>query len=54
MRHVEGDPDEPLVMNRLYNAVTPPPYALPGGKALGLDADRDHAGRWELQRVSDG
>ena len=35
VRHVEGDPDEPLVMNRLYNAVTPPPYALPGGKARG-------------------
>jgi type VI secretion system secreted protein VgrG len=35
VRHVEGDPDEPLVMTRLYNAVTPPPYALPGGKARG-------------------
>lgn len=33
VRHVEGDPDVPIVMSRLYNAVTPPPYALPAGKA---------------------
>ncbi len=33
--HAEGDPDTPLVMSRLYNALTPPPYALPGGKARG-------------------
>ena len=35
VRHVEGDPDVPIVMSRLYNAVTPPPYALPAGKARG-------------------
>jgi type VI secretion system secreted protein VgrG len=35
VRHVEGDPDVPIVMNRLYNAVKPPPYALPAGKARG-------------------
>jgi type VI secretion system secreted protein VgrG len=35
IRHVEGDPDVPIVMNRLYNAVKPPPYALPAGKARG-------------------
>ena len=33
--HVEGDADEPIVMSRLYNTVTPPPYALPAGKARG-------------------
>ena len=35
MRHVEGDVDQPLVMGRMVNAVAPPPYALPGGKARG-------------------
>ena len=35
VRHVEGDPDVPIVMNRLYNTVKPPPYALPAGKARG-------------------
>lgn len=33
VHHAEGDPDTPLVMARLYNTVTPPPYALPEGKA---------------------
>jgi type VI secretion system secreted protein VgrG len=35
VRHVEGDPDTPIVMARLYNTGTPPPYALPAGKARG-------------------
>lgn len=29
IRHNEGDADKPYVMGRLYNGVTPPPYALP-------------------------
>lgn len=35
IRYLEGDVDRPVVMSRLYNAVAPPPYALPGGKARG-------------------
>ena len=27
--HLEGDPDRPLVMGRMYNGTTPPPYNLP-------------------------
>ena len=27
--HLEGDPDQPLVMARMYNGTTPPPYNLP-------------------------
>ncbi|WP_437681532.1 type VI secretion system Vgr family protein [Sorangium sp. So ce131] len=29
VRHLEGDADRPFVMGRVYNALTPPPYALP-------------------------
>jgi type VI secretion system secreted protein VgrG len=33
LRHEDGDADRPLVMGRVYNALTPPPYALPDGAA---------------------
>ena len=32
VRHLDGDADRPLVMGRMYNAATPPPYALPENK----------------------
>jgi type VI secretion system secreted protein VgrG len=31
--YVDGNPDEPLVLGQVYNAVTAPPYALPAMKA---------------------
>ena len=33
--YLEGDVDRPYVMNRWYNGVNKPPYALPAGKARG-------------------
>jgi type VI secretion system secreted protein VgrG len=32
---LEGDPDRPIVLGRVYNAEKSPPYALPGAKATG-------------------
>lgn len=32
LNFVEGDPDEPFVFGRMYNAKTPPPYKLPKHK----------------------
>jgi type VI secretion system secreted protein VgrG len=33
VRHSDGDADRPLVMGRMYNALTPPPYRLPKDSA---------------------
>lgn len=30
----DGDPDRPIVVGRVYNPMTPPPYALPGKKTM--------------------
>jgi type VI secretion system secreted protein VgrG len=35
VRYNEGDVDQPVVMARMYNGATPPPYALPANKARG-------------------
>jgi type VI secretion system secreted protein VgrG len=39
---LEGDPDNPLVTGRVYNAENMPPVALPGGKTQSII--RDHGG----------
>ncbi|MBW2457510.1 MAG: type VI secretion system tip protein VgrG [Deltaproteobacteria bacterium] len=33
VRHLEGDVDRPVCLGRMFNALAPPPYSLPGGKA---------------------
>jgi len=33
--YLEGDPDRPIVLGRVYNAEKTPPYALPGTQASG-------------------
>jgi type VI secretion system secreted protein VgrG len=39
--HEDGDVDRPMVLGRMYNALTPPPYALP-----------KHAGRSAIQTAT--
>ncbi len=34
MMYVDGDPDQPFSLGRLYNGTAVPPYALPGGNAM--------------------
>ena len=31
---LEGDPDQPIITGRVYNALQMPPYALPAGAAV--------------------
>ncbi len=31
---LEGDPDQPLIVGRVYNGESPPPYGLPGAKTM--------------------
>ncbi|AGP36361.1 hypothetical protein BE04_22470 [Sorangium cellulosum] len=55
VRHVEGDADRPFVMGRMYNALTPPPYALPkeAGKSSLQTATTPGGGSSNELRMSD-
>src|SRR5207249_3215136 len=42
---LEGDPDQPIITGRVYNAETMPPYALPaGGMVSGLKSNSTPGG----------
>ncbi|WP_437282027.1 type VI secretion system tip protein TssI/VgrG [Sorangium sp. So ce375] len=55
VRHVEGDADRPFVLGRMYNALTPPPYALPkeAGKSSLQTATTPGGGSTNELRMSD-
>ncbi|MCE8015494.1 type VI secretion system tip protein VgrG [Halomonas sp. MCCC 1A17488] len=42
--YLEGDPDQPLITGRVYNAVNTPPYALPENKARTVIRTQSHQG----------
>ena len=51
---LEGDPDQPLIIGRVYHAESMPPWGLPAKKVVsGLKSD-SHQGRRRLQRIFDG
>lgn len=42
---LEGDPDQPIITGRVYNAETMPPYALPGAAVIsGVKSDSTKGG----------
>ncbi|MGQ4877218.1 type VI secretion system Vgr family protein [Billgrantia sp. LNSP4103-1] len=42
--YLEGDPDQPLITGRVYNAVNTPPYALPAHKTRTVIRTQSHQG----------
>jgi type VI secretion system secreted protein VgrG len=55
IRYLDGDVDYPMVMARMYNAATPPPYALPAhkGKSSIQTATSPGGGSTNEMRMSD-
>jgi type VI secretion system secreted protein VgrG len=42
---LEGDPDQPIITGRVYNAESMPPYELPGGAVVSGIKSNTHKGR---------
>ncbi|SEF69559.1 Rhs element Vgr protein [Billgrantia desiderata] len=42
--YLEGDPDQPLITGRIYNAVSTPPYELPAHKTRTVIRTQSHQG----------
>ncbi|MGR2740216.1 type VI secretion system Vgr family protein [Billgrantia sp. Q4P2] len=42
--YLEGDPDQPLITGRIYNAVNTPPYELPANKTRTVIRTQSHQG----------
>ena len=42
---LEGDPDQPIITGRVYNADTMPPYTLPGGAVVSGIKSNTHKGK---------
>ncbi len=51
---LEGDPDRPVVLGRVYNGKFPPPMSLPGGKASGCLKSMSSPGSTGHNQISMG
>ena len=47
---LEGDPDQPIIVGRVYNAEQMPPFGMPGGAVVSGDQVEQHEGRRRVQR----
>ena len=50
---LEGDPDQPIITGRVYNAESQPPFGFPAGAVISGIKSNTHKGR-RLQRAVDG
>ena len=51
---LEGDPDQPIITGRVYNAESMPPYGLPGGAVIsGVKSDTHKGGGFNEMSLDD-